>query len=80
MRSSLVAVIILIRHGQTTTNAQNLLVGRSDPSLTELGERQARALEPYLAGVKEVWVSPLGRARATAALALPEHEAILSDS
>ena len=73
-------MIILIRHGQTTTNAQNLLVGRSDPSLTELGERQARALEPYLAGVKEVWVSPLGRARATAALALPEHEAILSDS
>ena len=64
-------MIIFIRHGQTTTNAQSLLVGRSDPSLTELGERQARALAPYLRGVHEVWVSPLVRALATAALALP---------
>jgi len=80
MRPRLVAVIILIRHGQTTTNAQSLLVGRSDPSLTELGERQALALVPYLTGVKEVWVSPLGRARATAALALPEHVAVVSES
>ena len=29
-------MIILIRHGQTTTNARRLLVGRSDPELTEL--------------------------------------------
>ncbi|HVB50609.1 MAG TPA: histidine phosphatase family protein [Acidimicrobiales bacterium] len=64
-------MIIFIRHGQTTTNAQSLLVGRSDPSLTELGERQARALAPYLKGVHEVWVSPLARALSTAALALP---------
>jgi broad specificity phosphatase PhoE len=65
-------MIILIRHGQTTTNAQGLLVGRSDPALTELGERQARALRPLLSQVKEVWVSPLQRARATASIALPD--------
>ena len=65
-------MIILIRHGQTTTNAQSLLVGRSDPPLTELGERQARALRPMLANVREVWTSPLGRARQTAALAVPD--------
>jgi len=65
-------VIIFIRHGQTTTNAQSLLVGRSDPPLTELGERQARALAPYLRGVRDVWVSPLVRALSTAALALPD--------
>ncbi len=64
-------MIILVRHGQTTTNAQGLLVGRSNPQLTELGARQARALRPLLDGVQEVWVSPLDRARETAQLALP---------
>ena len=73
-------MIILIRHGQTTTNVQNLLVGRSDPELTELGERQARALQPLLANVREVWVSPLRRARATAALAIPHLEATVKES
>jgi alpha-ribazole phosphatase len=68
-------VILLIRHGQTVTNARGLLVGRSDPELTELGERQARALRPLLNGVVSVWVSPLRRARDTAALALPHLEA-----
>jgi broad specificity phosphatase PhoE len=70
-------VILLIRHGQTTTNAQGLLVGRSDPELTELGQRQARALRPLLEGVVSVWASPLKRARDTAALALPHLEAEL---
>jgi hypothetical protein len=73
VRPPLVAVIILIRHGQTTTNAQRLLVGRSDPALTELGERQAISLRPLLTRVGEVWTSPLQRARATAALAIPRH-------
>jgi broad specificity phosphatase PhoE len=73
-------VIILIRHGQTTTNAQRLLVGRSDPVLTELGERQARALRPMLRNVREVWVSPLARARSTAALALPDITALVKES
>ncbi len=65
-------MIILIRHGQTVTNAQNLLVGRSDPDLTELGRRQALALRPWLSGVVEVWTSPLRRAQDTASLALPD--------
>jgi probable phosphoglycerate mutase len=73
-------VIILIRHGQTTTNALGLLVGRSDPHLTQLGERQAQALAPYVTGVEEVWTSPLVRARETAALALAGHEAIVKES
>lgn len=75
MRKTAASLIILIRHGQTTTNARGLLVGRTDPELTELGERQALALRPYLTGVEEVWTSPLARARATAQLALPELEA-----
>jgi probable phosphoglycerate mutase len=72
-------VIILIRHGQTTSNAARLLVGQSDPALTELGERQARALSPYLVNVREVWTSPLQRARMTAMLAVPDIEAIVKE-
>lgn len=73
-------MIILIRHGQTTTNEKGLLVGRSDPGLTDFGERQSRALVPLLVGVREVWTSPLARARATAALALPGVEATVKES
>ena len=73
-------MIILIRHGQTTTNAKNLMVGRSDPELTELGERQAKALVPLLDGVREVWVSPLRRALATAQLALPHVTPIVREA
>jgi broad specificity phosphatase PhoE len=73
-------VIALVRHGQSTTNAEGLLVGRSDPHLTELGERQARALAPWLIDVKEVWVSPLARARETAALAIPGRPFVVKES
>ncbi|HEY5092010.1 MAG TPA: histidine phosphatase family protein [Acidimicrobiales bacterium] len=73
-------MIILIRHGQTTTNAQRLLVGRSDPALTELGERQAMALRPLLTRVRDVWTSPLQRARFTAALAIPSVAAVVKES
>lgn len=73
-------MIILLRHGQTTTNAQRLLVGRGDPELTELGERQAVALRPLMGRVVSVWTSPLQRARATAALALPHLEPVTKES
>jgi broad specificity phosphatase PhoE len=59
MRATAASVIIFIRHGQTTTNALRLLVGHSDPELTELGCAQAVALRPFLVGVREVWTSPL---------------------
>lgn len=80
MWATLTAVIILIRHGQSTSNAARLLVGRSDPSLTELGERQAVALRPLLKNVHEVWTSPLQRARATAELAIPDVTPIIKES
>ena len=73
-------MIILIRHGQTTSNAQHLLVGQSDPTLTELGERQAIALRPLLSGVVELWVSPLRRARRTAALAVPNVDPVVKET
>ncbi len=73
-------MIALVRHGQSTTNAEGLLVGRGDPHLTELGQRQARALAPWLEDVAEVWASPLARARETAALAMPGRLVVVKDS
>ncbi len=73
-------MIILIRHGQSTSNAEGLLVGRRDTFLTELGERQARSLAPELSGVEAAWTSPLARARQTAALALLGIEPLVKES
>jgi broad specificity phosphatase PhoE len=64
-------VIVLARHGQSTTNAAGLVVGRADPPLSELGKSQARALAGLLGDVATAWSSPLQRARETAALAAP---------
>jgi broad specificity phosphatase PhoE len=61
-------VIVFIRHGETTPNREGLLLGRSDPELTERGRAQAKDLALALAGreVTSVLTSPLRRARDTA--------------
>jgi broad specificity phosphatase PhoE len=60
-------VLFLIRHGQTAANVAGLLLGRADPPLTELGERQARAIAAALPAPALLISSPLRRARDTAA-------------
>ena len=60
-------VLLIVRHGQTAANAEGLLLGRADPPLNELGERQARAVAAVLPTPDRVISSPLQRARATAA-------------
>jgi broad specificity phosphatase PhoE len=60
-------VLILVRHGQTQTNAEGRLLGRADPPLTELGRRQAATLVGAVGPVDRVVTSPLARARETAA-------------
>jgi len=64
--------IWLVRHGETTANAANVLSGWSDVSLTPRGEEQARALTPLLADERfdSIWSSDLRRAVATAELAI----------
>ena len=59
--------IVLIRHGQPEWVRDGLNV--VDPPLTDLGHRQAAAMAEHLAGESfdEVLVSPLTRARQTAA-------------
>jgi len=73
-------VLILIRHGQSTANADGLLVGRLDVSLTDTGREQAAALAGTLDGVVAVRSSSLQRARDTALLAVPEIVAEIDDA
>ena len=60
-------MLIVVRHGQTESNAAGLICGRADPPLTELGRRQADALAAALPTPDRVVASPLGRAQETAA-------------
>ncbi len=72
-----VAVIYLVRHGQTEMNLAQLPQGcRADSPLTPLGQAQARITGGILkrlfaqAAVPPVVSSPMGRARATTAIIL----------
>lgn len=61
--------LILVRHGQTEWNTERRWQGVTDIPLDETGRRQARAAAGHYAslGPVEIWSSPLGRARETAA-------------
>lgn len=75
-------MLYLVRHGRTAINAQQRLQGRIDPTLDDLGERQARAIADHVVGltggrggIARVVSSPLRRARQTAScLGLPIDE------
>jgi broad specificity phosphatase PhoE len=62
--------LILVRHGESTWNAEELLQGQLDPPLSDRGRDQSRALAPVLEEVPEerIVCSDLGRARETAEL------------
>jgi probable phosphoglycerate mutase len=61
-------VIVFVRHGQTAPNREGLLLGRSDPPLTDEGRRQADRLAARLGALVPALVvtSPLARALETA--------------
>ncbi len=62
-------MLILVRHGESTANAQGLLLGRTDAELTETGRAQAAAVPSLLERpVVELRSSPLHRAVDTAEL------------
>ncbi|MFC3961819.1 acid phosphatase [Nocardia jiangsuensis] len=67
------ARLVLLRHGETPWSALRKHTGRTDLPLTALGERQAAAAGPVLAGLALraplVRTSPRRRARHTAELA-----------
>ncbi|HSI31528.1 MAG TPA: histidine phosphatase family protein [Miltoncostaeaceae bacterium] len=60
--------LILLRHGESTWNAQGRMQGTADPPLSAAGRAQARALAPLLDGLRPdaVVTSDLLRARQTA--------------
>ena len=69
--------VYLVRHGETSLNADGRLRGLADPELNERGEAQARAGAVALATVDAdvVVSSPLRRAVRTAA-AITDHAGI----
>ena len=64
--------IYLVRHGQSTANAEKVMQGWADYPLSEEGILQARIAGRYLAAtgvpLKAAYTSPLSRARRTAEL------------
>ncbi|CAA9230318.1 MAG: Fructose-1,6-bisphosphatase, Mycobacterial type SUP1; Sugar phosphatase SUP1 [uncultured Corynebacteriales bacterium] len=63
--------LCVVRHGETEWSRSGRHTSVTDVPLTAMGERQARALTPLLAGVcpATVFTSPRSRARRTAELA-----------
>jgi phosphoserine phosphatase len=60
--------LILVRHGETDWNVQEIFRGRADVELNSTGKKQAELLAQYLKNIKldAVYTSPLERALRTA--------------
>ncbi|MEV0733523.1 histidine phosphatase family protein [Polymorphospora sp. NPDC050346] len=78
---SIVATLLLLRHGRTTANADGGLAGRLPVELDETGRAQAVAVGERLRGLpfSAVVTSPLIRCRQTLDLALPGVAAVTDD-
>ncbi len=48
MNAEIKTHLLLVRHGESETNAANAFSGRADPSLTEKGQEQAKRVGPKL--------------------------------
>lgn len=66
--------LYFVRHGQTEWNQKRVLQGKKDSPLTAEGVEQAQALKKRLEAMRvdKCITSPLGRARETATLLVPE--------
>ena len=62
------AALLLVRHGQSTWNAEGRWQGQEDPPLSRLGVEQARLAAGSLGGFDVIASSPLQRALATATI------------
>jgi probable phosphoglycerate mutase len=60
--------ILVVRHGQSTWNADGRWQGQADPPLSALGIAQAEAAARAVAGVDAIWASDLERAHRTATI------------
>ena len=68
--------IILVRHGETEWNVEEVFRGRIDVELNQAGVEQAELLAEYLGGLKidAVYSSPLKRALTTAEVIAGYHQ------
>jgi probable phosphomutase (TIGR03848 family) len=76
-----VAIVLLLRHGRTPSNADGTLAGQRPVPLDERGREQAAGVAARLAGlpVHRVVSSPLVRCRETVDLALPGREVAVEE-
>ncbi|HSL57710.1 MAG TPA: histidine phosphatase family protein [Acidimicrobiales bacterium] len=58
--------LLLVRHGQSTWNADGRWQGQADPPLSDLGRLQARHAAASVGAVAAIYASHLERARVTA--------------
>jgi broad specificity phosphatase PhoE len=58
--------LLLVRHGESTWNADGRWQGQADPPLSSLGEQQAAEAATRVDSIDAVWASDLARARRTA--------------
>lgn len=65
--------ILLVRHGESTWNAEGRWQGQADPPLSVRGREQARAAAEHLPRPTAVVASDLDRAHETAALLVAPH-------
>src|SRR5215510_9557499 len=61
-----VSRILLVRHGQSTWNADGRWQGQADPPLSERGVAQAKEAATRVGSVDAIWASDLQRAMRTA--------------
>ena len=75
------ARLLLVRHGETDWAEERRHTGRTDVGLNDRGDDQARGLARVLplAGVTQVWTSPLRRAADTARLAGLSPDRVVDD-
>jgi broad specificity phosphatase PhoE len=61
-------ILYLVRHGESTFNAEGRIQGQLDTPLSSLGRRQATAVAEHFRGkrIDAIYTSPLSRARQTA--------------
>jgi len=74
--------LILIRHGQTEMNAQNLYFGKLNPPLNDLGIEQAYMAKEKLSNIAYdcIYSSPLERTKETAEICNYLDKEIIYDS
>ena len=68
-----VSRLLLVRHGQSTWNAEGRWQGQADPPLSDLGVEQAETAAAVLDRIDAVWSSDLQRANHTARILSVPH-------